>query len=75
MTDFIYRNPSDKIVVVRCIGPLNFFLEKAIFPFEIFTCSAPENTKVEIWGLESYGPKLEQRFRIHSEEKKLPNAS
>ncbi len=52
------------MVVLRCIGPSKFFLERVLFPFEVLTFMAPNNSKVEIWGNQLYGPKLEERIRI-----------
>ena len=64
MVDFTYRNISSGMVVLKCIGPDRFFLERVIFPQEVFSSIAPEGSKLEIWGIESYGPKLEQRLRV-----------
>ncbi len=64
MVDFSYRNLTSTLVVLKCIGPDRFFLERAIFPQEIFSSMAPEGSHLEIWGIESYGPKLEQRLRV-----------
>ncbi len=52
------------MVVLRCIGPSNFFLERVLFPTDILTFMAPNDSRVEIWGNELYGPKLEERMRI-----------
>ena len=30
MLDFFYRNESDKMVVLRCIGADNYFLERVL---------------------------------------------
>jgi len=64
MVDFSYRNISSSLVVLKCIGPDRFFIERAIFPQEVFSSMAPEGSQLEIWGIESYGPSLEQRLRI-----------
>ena len=64
MVDFIYENQTSGMVVFKCIGEKNFFIERVIFPKEIFTLMAPEGSFIEIWGIESYGPKLEQRMRV-----------
>ena len=66
MLDFSYRNASERMVVLRCIGPRNFFLERVLFPSELLVFSAPEDSKVEIWGNELYGARLEQRMRVTS---------
>ena len=55
------------MVVLRCIGPSNFFLERVLFPTDILTFMAPNDSRVEIWGNELYGPKLEERIRISSD--------
>ena len=52
------------MVILKCIGPDRFFLERAIFPQEVFSSMAPEGSQLEIWGIESYGPHLEERLRV-----------
>ena len=66
MDDFSYRNITNSMVILKCIGPDRFFIERAIFPQEVFSSIAPEGSHLEIWGIESYGPNLEQRLRISS---------
>tara|TARA_Y100001968_G_C19121382_1_gene602138 strand:+ start:483 stop:710 length:228 start_codon:yes stop_codon:yes gene_type:complete len=66
MVDFSYRNITSSMVVLKCIGPDRFFLERAIFPHEVFSSMAPEGSQLEIWGIETYGPRLEQRLRVSS---------
>ena len=55
------------IHLMRCIGPSNFFLERVLFPTDILTFMAPNDSRVEIWGNELYGPKLEERIRISAD--------
>ena len=64
MVDFSYRNITTSMVILKCIGPDRFFFERAIFPQEVFSLMAPEGSQLEIWGIESYGPNLEQRLRV-----------
>ncbi|WP_320664626.1 DUF1830 domain-containing protein [Prochlorococcus sp. MIT 1223] len=64
MVDFSYQNITSNMVVLKCIGPDGFFLERVIFPQELFSSMAPEGSQLEIWGIESYGPHLEQRLRV-----------
>ena len=64
MVDFSYRNLTSSMVVLKCIGPNRFFFERAIFPQEVFSSMAPEGSRLEVWGIESYGPNLEQRLRV-----------
>ena len=75
MVDFSYKNITSSLVVLKCIGPDRFFLERAIFPQEVFSSLAPEGSQLEIWGIESYGPKLEQRFRVTASRKDNPVAA
>ena len=67
MVEFSYKNQGSWMVVLRCIGPSNFFLERFLFPTDIINFNAPNDSRVEIWGNELYGPKLEERIRISSE--------
>ena len=67
MIEFSYKNEGSRMVVLRCIGHSNFFLERVLFPTDILSFMAPDDSRVEIWGNELYGPKLEERIRISSE--------
>ena len=69
MVDFSYRNVTSSMVILKCIGPDRYFLERAIFPSEVFSYIAPEGSHLEIWGIESYGPRLEQRHRLSDSQK------
>ena len=44
-----YQNRSDRMVILRCIGPDQFFLERVVFPVEIFGFEAPAASEVQIW--------------------------
>ena len=74
MVDFSYRNITSSMVILKCIGPDRFFLERAIFPQEVFSSMAPEGSKLEIWGIESNGPNLEQRLRVSTSNAEYPVA-
>ena len=67
MVQFSYKNEGCRMVVLRCIGSSNFYLERVLFPADILTFMAPNDSRVEIWGNELYGPKLEERIRISSD--------
>ena len=64
MIEFSYKNQGKRMIVLRCIGPSHFFLERVLFPTDVLTFMAPLDSRVEIWGNELYGPKLEERIRI-----------
>ena len=64
MIEFFYKNKGSRMVVLRCIGPSRFFLERVLFSIETLTFMAPYDARVEIRGNEFYGPKIEERIRV-----------
>jgi hypothetical protein len=50
-----YRNARDVMVVLRCTGPDQFFLERVVFPFELLTFLAPPEGEVRILGATGHG--------------------
>lgn len=58
MLDCGYRNGSDRMVIVRCVGPDEFFLERVVFPFELLSFRCPLQTQVEIWSHSLGGAEL-----------------
>ena len=68
MIKFSYKNVGERMVVLRCIGPSKFFFERVLFPLEVLTFMAPYDSRVEIWGNELYGPRLEERIRVTNNE-------
>jgi hypothetical protein len=57
-----YRNSTDRMVIVRCIGPEEFFLERVVFPFELLSFLAPAEAAVQIWTHGLGGPELIESF-------------
>ena len=53
-----YRNTSDRMVILRCIGPEQFFLERVVFPFELLSFQCPPSSVVKIWTHGLGGPEL-----------------
>jgi hypothetical protein len=53
-----YRNTSDRMVIVRCCGPGNFYLERVVFPFELLSFHCPQQSDVQIWSQGSRGAEL-----------------
>lgn len=53
-----YRNGTDRMIILRCIGPDQFFLERVVFPFELLTFQCPGGSEVEIWTHGLGGPEL-----------------
>jgi hypothetical protein len=61
-----YRNSSDRMVIVRCLGPEEFFLERVVFPFELLSFLAPADAVVEIWTHGLGGPELLENLDIQT---------
>lgn len=59
-----YRNGTDRMVIVRCIGPDEFFLERVVFPFELLSFLAPPGSVVEIWTHGLGGPELMESLPV-----------
>tara|TARA_B100000700_G_scaffold331232_1_gene462502 strand:+ start:3394 stop:3615 length:222 start_codon:yes stop_codon:yes gene_type:complete len=67
MINFNYINNSKRMVILKCIGKNNFYIEKVLFPLENIVITAPSESRIEVWGNDSYSPKIEQRFRLAKE--------
>jgi hypothetical protein len=63
LLDCGYRNSSDRMVIVRCCGPSEFYLERVVFPFELLSFHSPPGSEVEIWTHGLGGPELLETFR------------
>lgn len=61
MEDCLYRNETPKMVVLKCIGANNFYLEKVVLPAELFWFSAPSEARIEIWQMAVNGQLLSVR--------------
>ncbi len=59
-----YRNASDRMVILRCIGPQEFFLERVVFPFELLSFCAPARASVQIWTHGLGGPELMESIDV-----------
>ena len=46
------------MVILRCIGPEQFFLERVVFPFELLSFQCPPSSVVKIWTHGLGGPEL-----------------
>lgn len=57
-----YSNGRDRMVIVRCLGPDAFFLERVLFPFEQLSFQCPAGSDVEIWSHTLGGPELVEQF-------------
>ena len=71
-----YRNDLERMVILRCFGSNNYYLERVIFPFELLKFSAPGDAEVEIWSHGIGGPELVETLRsreLNNEESQETN--
>ena len=61
MIECIYRNDSDRMVIVKCIGENHFYREKVVMPTEVFWFEAPREARLEIWKMSMTGQMLQVR--------------
>jgi len=52
------------MVIVRCLGPQEFFLERVVFPFELLSFLAPPDSEVQIWTHGLGGPELVESIPV-----------
>ncbi len=60
------------MVVLKCIGANNFYLERVVMPTETFLFTAPLDARVELWRLGQGGQICQERsdvreFRLNQE--------
>ena len=46
------------MVIMRCVGPNEFFLERVVFPFELLSFECPPTSEVKVWTHGLGGPEL-----------------
>ena len=64
MIECIYRNDSDRMVIVKCIGENHFYREKVVMPTEVFWFEAPREARLEIWKMSLTGQMLHVRADV-----------
>lgn len=64
MIECIYRNDSDRMVIVKCIGENHFYREKVVMPTEVFWFEAPHEARLEIWKMSMTGQMLHVRADV-----------
>jgi hypothetical protein len=50
------------MLIVRCCGPEDFFLERVVFPFELLTFQCPPSSDVQIWARDNAGVVLTEQL-------------
>ena len=64
MFECIYQNDTSRMVIVKCIGSSQFYLEKVIMPSEVFLFNAPKEARLEIWRMSISGQMLHVRADV-----------
>ena len=64
MIECVYRNDTDRMVIVKCVGDNHFYLEKVVLPTEMFWFEAPEKSRLEIWKMSVSGQMLHVRADV-----------
>ena len=59
MVECVYRNDTNKMVILKCIGAKHFCHEKVIMPAELYCFKAPEDGRLEIWKMSRQGHMLD----------------
>ena len=62
------------MLIMKCIGNSQFYLEKVIMPSEIFLFNAPKEARLEIWRMSMSGQMLHVRADV-SDYKTSPRDS
>ena len=74
MVECIYQNDTSRMLIMKCIGSSQFYLEKVIMPSEIFLFNAPKEARLEIWRMSMSGQMLHVRADV-SDYKTSPGDS
>ena len=64
MIECVYRNDTDRMVIVKCVGDNHFYLEKVVLPTEMFWFEAPQESRLEIWKMSVSGQMLHVRADV-----------
>ena len=64
MIECVYRNDTDRMVIVKCVGDNQFYREKVVLPTEMFWFEAPQEARLEIWKMSVSGQMLHVRADV-----------
>ena len=75
MVECIYQNDTSRMVIMKCIGSNQFYLEKVIMPSEVFLFNAPKEARLEIWRMSISGQMLHVRADVSQYKTSLLNSN
>ena len=64
MIECVYRNDTDRMEILKCVGSDQFYREKVVLPTELFWFEAPEDARLEIWKMSMQGQMLHVRADV-----------
>ena len=64
MVECVYQNDTSRMLILKCIGSEQFYLEKVIMPSEIFLFNAPKEARLEICRMSISGQMLHIRADV-----------
>ena len=64
MVECVYRNITNKMVILKCIGAKHFYHERVVMPTELHWFKAPEDGRLEIWRMSGQGQMLHIRADV-----------
>jgi hypothetical protein len=62
------------MVILRCCGPAEFFLERVVFPFELLNFQCPPQSEVKIWTHGLGGAELLESIQADELQQAFPAA-
>ena len=75
MVECIYQNDTSRMVIMKCIGSSQFYLEKVILPSEVFLFNAPKEARLEIWRMSISGQMLHMRADVNDYQMSPSNSN
>ncbi|MEB3361411.1 MAG: DUF1830 domain-containing protein [Synechococcaceae cyanobacterium] len=54
----LYRNPRDRMVIVRCGDATGIAMERVLFPFESLGFTSRPGQRLQVWGSQPGGAEL-----------------
>jgi hypothetical protein len=73
--EYAYISTSDRLLILRILGPEGYYLERIIFPFEMLNFTCPNNCEVQVWTHGLGGPELCEIISAEDLRIKEPDAT
>ncbi len=60
----LYRNPRDRMVIVRCGDDCSIAMERVLFPFESLGFTSRPGQRLQVWGSQPGGAELIETLAV-----------